>query len=148
MNTKFYNIVEADLNLFGKLHEIWFASVKATHSFLTDTDMQHISPLVLQGLASGKTFIITDNKKHICGFMNIDHTKIEMLFIHPEYFGRGYGKALVQFAEVKHGVQYVDVNEQNEQALQFYLHLGFRVLRRSALDSSGAPFPLLHLAKL
>lgn len=148
MNTISHNIMEVDPDFFGQLHAIWLASVAATHTFLTDADIQKISPLVLQGLASGRTFAITDNTKRICGFMNIAHTKIEMLFMHPECFGRGYGKALVQYAQEKHNVQYVDVNEQNEQALQFYLHLGFRLVGRSALDSSGAPFPLLHLAKL
>lgn len=115
--------------------------------FLTDTDIQNISPLVLQGLTSGRTFAITDSENQICGFINIVQTKIEMLFIHPTHFACGYGKALVQYAEEKHQAHCVDVNEQNEQAVQFYAHLGFRQVGRSALDSSGAPFPLLHLAK-
>ena len=39
----------------------------------------------------------------------------------------------------------VDVNEQNEKALQFYLHLGFQVIGRDETDSMGKPFPILHL---
>ena len=39
----------------------------------------------------------------------------------------------------------VDVNEQNPQALQFYLAEGFQVVGRSELDGGGRPFPLLHL---
>jgi hypothetical protein len=39
----------------------------------------------------------------------------------------------------------VDVNEQNEQALGFYLRMGFEVEGRSELDSTGKPFPLLHM---
>jgi putative acetyltransferase len=39
----------------------------------------------------------------------------------------------------------VDVNEQNEQALGFYRHLGFEVVGRSPLDGQGKPYPLLHM---
>ena len=41
----------------------------------------------------------------------------------------------------------VDVNEQNPEALGFYLANGFEVTGRSPLDGQGRPFPLLHLAE-
>jgi len=37
------------------------------------------------------------------------------------------------------------LNEQNEQSLAFYLRLGFKVEGRSEVDSTGKPFPLLHM---
>ncbi|MFU6774762.1 GNAT family N-acetyltransferase, partial [Pseudomonas aeruginosa] len=40
----------------------------------------------------------------------------------------------------------VDVNEQNPQACGFYRHYGFRQTGRSATDSAGRPFPLLHMS--
>ncbi|RKF18003.1 GNAT family N-acetyltransferase [Alginatibacterium sediminis] len=39
----------------------------------------------------------------------------------------------------------VDVNEQNPEAISFYIHLGFKVVNRSPLDGQGNPFPLLHM---
>jgi len=39
----------------------------------------------------------------------------------------------------------VDVNEQNDQALGFYKGNGFKVISRSEMDSSGKPYPILHL---
>ena len=39
----------------------------------------------------------------------------------------------------------LDVNEQNPQALGFYLHEGFEVVGRSQTDGLGQPYPLLHL---
>lgn len=42
-------------------------------------------------------------------------------------------------------VKKVDVNEQNNEAVGFYLHLGFHQTGRSELDSMGKPFPLLNL---
>jgi putative acetyltransferase len=39
----------------------------------------------------------------------------------------------------------VDVNEQNEQAVGFYLKMGFQVEGRSDEDGFGKPYPLLHM---
>ena len=36
-------------------------------------------------------------------------------------------------------------NEQNEQAVGFYLHMGFKVSGRSPVDDFGKPYPLLHM---
>ena len=43
------------------------------------------------------------------------------------------------------GALSVDVNEQNPQALAFYLQCGFVQVGRSPLDPAGRPFPILHL---
>ena len=71
---------------------------------------------------------------------------IEMLFISPEARGKGIGAMLARHAIQTQDATKVDVNEQNSQALGFYLHLGFSVTARSALDGQGKPYPLLHMA--
>jgi len=40
----------------------------------------------------------------------------------------------------------VDVNEQNPEAVGFYLHIGFVQTGRSPLYGEGHPLPLLHLS--
>lgn len=71
---------------------------------------------------------------------------IEMLFISPDARGKGVGSLLATHAIKEQGVTKVDVNEQNEQAKGFYLHIGFSVIGRSAVDGQGKAYPLLHLA--
>jgi putative acetyltransferase len=68
-----------------------------------------------------------------------------MLFIHPNYRGKKIGKLLLDFAIAKFAVTKVDVNEQNEQAVGFYLSSGFKIISRSETDSSGKPYPILHM---
>ncbi|TWF42353.1 acetyltransferase (GNAT) family protein [Chitinophaga polysaccharea] len=80
------------------------------------------------------------------GFIGVAENKIEMLFVHPDAHGKGIGKALLNYAIAQQGATAVDVNEQNPQAVAFYLHMGFRVTARSATDGMGKPFPLLHMA--
>ncbi len=55
------------------------------------------------------------------------------------------GALLAAHAIKTQGASKVDVNEQNEQALGFYKHIGFSVTGRSPLDGQGKPYPLLHM---
>jgi len=52
---------------------------------------------------------------------------------------------LVRHAQALKGELLVDVNEQNPAACRFYEACGFVVEGRSELDSTGRPFPLLHM---
>lgn len=58
------------------------------------------------------------------------------------------GGCVVLLAHVvdEQGVVRVDVNEQNPDALGFYLSRGFHHVGRSDLDGDGRPYPILHLA--
>jgi putative acetyltransferase len=69
-----------------------------------------------------------------------------MLFLDPPVRGQGGGKLLLDHAVRVFGGTSLDVNEQNPQAVGFYLHQGFEVIGRSPLDGLGKPYPLLHLA--
>src|SRR4051794_18763033 len=79
------------------------------------------------------------------GFLGLSGSKIEALFLAPEYQRRGYGRRFVRHARELKGELTVDVNEQNPAAVRFYEACGFVVEGRSELDSSGRPFPLLPM---
>ncbi len=61
--------------------------------------------------------------------------KTKMLFIDPKYFGTDVGMELIQHVVEDLGVDKIDVNEQNPRAYEFYKHMGFKVVKRSPLDS-------------
>lgn len=129
-----------------KLLQLWERSVRATHLFLTEENIVGLLPFVKIGiLGIKKLFIGKGQSGELVGFMGVDNDKIEMLFINPELFGKGIGKFFVTHAVNNLGVNFVDVNEQNEQALGFYEHLGFTVYGRSEFDEQGNPFPILHM---
>jgi len=71
--------------------------------------------------------------------------EIESPFLAPEKQRRGYGRRFVRYARELKGELTVDVNEQNPVAVRFCEACGFVVEGRSELDSSGRPFPLLHM---
>ncbi|PTX19625.1 putative acetyltransferase [Pontibacter mucosus] len=131
---------------FTALAEVWEASVRATHHFLSEADIQFYKPLVRdEYLKLVEVYYVRDAKGQIAGFVGTADRKVEMLFIHPERRGEGIGKKLLQYAVQELQASAVDVNEQNEQAVGFYEHFGFRTISRSELDSMGKPYPILHM---
>lgn len=131
---------------FSRVVEVWEASVRATHHFLSEADIQFFKPLVLSEL-SQMTHLdgVRDLQGDVIGFIGVVEDKIEMLFIDPYWRGQGVGRQLIEHAVASLGATKVDVNEQNEQAVGFYQRMGFEIEGRSELDGMGKPFPLLHL---
>ena len=126
--------------------EVWEAFVRATHHFLSEADIELFKPLVREEVHQGvELACVRDSGGQVVGFSGVAEGKIEMLFIDPAWRGRGIGRLLLGHAVNVLGATVVDVNEQNDQAVGFYLRMGFEVVGRSPLDGLGKPYPLLHM---
>ena len=133
--------------LIIKLLHIWEASVRASHHFLTETDINRLTPQAEGALQHIETLWIMEDGQCPVGFMGIQERKIEMLFLHPDYFRKGLGKVFVQRAFDELNVEFVDVNEQNPDATKFYERMGFKLFKRHECDSEGNPFPILKMKR-
>lgn len=131
---------------FSRVVDVWEASVRATHHFVTEADIQFFKPLVREGLPHvAELACVRDDCDEVVGFVGVTDEKDEMLFVHPAWFGQGIGRRLLTHAVTVLGATMLDVNEQNPQAVGSYRRMGFEVAGRSALDDFGKPFPLLHM---
>lgn len=132
---------------FAELTNVWEASVRATHDFLPDSYIELLRGLVLEQYLDTVMLICCKDpaSKRITGFAGVAAGKVEMLFIHPDYRGLGIGKCLLMFAINELNAERLDVNEQNLQAVGFYLKQGFVAVGRCEKDGMGQPYPLLHL---
>lgn len=139
-------IIEAKENEYKILTEIWEDSVRATHTFLEETDINFFRPKILnEYLYAVKLYVYKDEFGNILGFIGIDENKVEMLFIKSKYFKKGIGKKLLEYVIKNHNINELDVNEQNQNAVNFYKYMGFEVINQSEKDGFGKPFPLLHM---
>lgn len=132
---------------YPELLEIWEASVRATHDFLTEEKILEIRQIIIEGEVFSQVdlYIFQSVEGLKMGFLGLSLEKIEMLFIHPDFRGLGIGKHLTQFAIIQKKITKVEVNEQNHQAVNFYKKMGFKVVNRKPLDDLGNPFPILQL---
>lgn len=145
---KIIEIKERTPLLLEKLLCVWENSVRATHLFLSDNEINNIKPYVPQALNSVPVLVIAENEKgEPVGFMGISGQMLEMLFIANENRGQGIGKQLLQYGVKNYAVSELTVNEQNPLAKGFYEHMGFTVYKRTELDEQGNPYPLLYMKR-
>ena len=134
--------------LIYALLDIWEWSVRATHLFLSDGEIESIKEYVPQALTGVETLTVAENESgRPVAFMGTENGTLEMLFIAPEERGKGLGRRLIRYGIENYGVERLAVNEQNPQAKGFYEHMGFRVYKRTELDEQGNPYPLLYMRR-
>ena len=145
-NLKIIEVKDRTAFLIEQLLNVWESSVKATHLFLSEDEIEDIKKYVPQALKEIPCLIIIKNKnENPVGFMGIVEQHLEMLFISHEERGKGLGKKLLKYGIEKHSVNDLAVNEQNPLAKGFYEHIGFKVYKRTECDEQGNPYPLLYM---
>jgi putative acetyltransferase len=130
-----------------RLPDIWLRSVRATHTFLTEDDIQSLLPLARDELVMGnlELWVLCREADETVGFIGLDGAKVEALFLDPDYRRLGGGRLLLDHARRLKDALTVDVNEQNPEAVRFYEACGFETVGRSPDDGAGRPFPILHM---
>lgn len=143
---KIYEVSKRTTKLLEKLVNVWEASVRATHLFLSDTEIKQIKEYVPQALREVKHLIVVEiTPEEPIAFMGIENQRLEMLFLAPAERGKGIGRFLIQYGIRNYKIQEVTVNEQNPQAVGFYEHMGFATYKRTDVDEEGNPYPLLYM---
>lgn len=145
---KIVEIKDRNSLLIEQLLSVWENSVKATHLFLSEKEIEGIKKYVPQALNEIPYLIIVENENQVpLGFMGIVEQHLEMLFISHEERGKGLGKELLQYGIKKYSINDLAVNEQNPLAKGFYEHMGFKVYKRTDNDEQGNPYPLLYMSR-
>ncbi len=129
----------------NQILNVWEESVTATHHFLNSTDFQAIRDCVHTIDFNRLYLFCMMDGDILAGFVGIAERKVEMLFIAPRYFRQGLGKRLMMFAISEWKIERVDVNEQNESAVEFYHRLGFEIYERCEYDDQGRHYPILRM---
>lgn len=143
---KIFEVKERTQELVNTLLKVWENSVKATHLFLSDNEIEKIKEYVPQALKEVAHLIVIENENDIpIAFMGIEGTKLEMLFIKNSERRKGLGRQLLNYGIKNYNINELIVNEQNPNAKEFYEHLGFKVYKRTELDEQGNPYPILYM---
>jgi putative acetyltransferase len=142
-----YKLDTAQKGEYPALLDVWESSVRATHHFLKKNDIEILKKIIQEKDVFNHVNLTCarDTNNNIVGIMGVSQDKLEMLFIDSRFIGQGIGKLLLLHAITNLNVTKVDVNEQNEEALKFYEHFGFKVTSRSEFDETGKPYPILHM---
>lgn len=143
------HIYEANIRtpeLTQALLQVWEASVRQTHTFLSEAEILRIKEYVPQAIGGVAHLVVAEAAPGVpVGFLGVQEGRLEMLFLSPAARGKGLGRQLVELGIRDYGVREVTVNEQNPQAVGFYQHLGFTTYKCTDHDEEGGPYPLLYM---
>lgn len=132
----------------AELINVWESSVRATHHFLTEENILHIKSMLEDlDLSSFDIKLYRTSNQKLVGFIGTTGRKIDMLFVHPDFFKKGIGRKLLLYAIHQKDACEVIVNEQNPSAIKFYQSFGFQITDRSDLDEQGNPFPIVKMLR-
>lgn len=67
--------------------------------------------------------------EEIIDFSGTNEKNLEMLFINPKHFKKGYGTKILQYLIQENKVQYFDVNKDNQNVVKFYIKSGLKNIR-------------------
>ena len=130
------------------MFEVWYTSVLATHDFVSDSDFADICVLVRRDYLPHPGFTVAvDRDDRVIGFLKMDGSEIDSLFIAPAFRGQGLGRTFVTEAASRAATLEVEVNTQNTQAVGFYEAMGFIVISSTETDRDGRPYPLLRMRR-
>lgn len=145
---KITEVKDRQASLLERLLSVWESSVKETHLFLSEDEIEEIKKYVPRALNEIPHLVIVENENQIpAGFMGIKERHLEMLFIAHEERGKGLGKELLTYGIENYSVHDLAVNEQNPLAKGFYERMGFTVYKRTENDEQGNPYPLLYMKR-
>ena len=143
---QFREVQNRDEALMQALLRIWEDSARATHRFLSNVEVERIKAYVPQTLQGVSHLIVAEDRSGVsAAFMGTEGERLEMLFLLPTARGAGLGRQLLTCGIDHFGIREVTVNEQNPQAIGFYLHMGFTVFKRTDRDEAGNPYPFLYM---
>ena len=144
-----YEVTQREPQLIHQFTAIWEYSVRATHLFLSEAEIQEIKAHVLQALTGVSRLLVAERAPgQPVAFMGIEGPRLEMLFLSPAERGAGLGRQLLEYGILHYDLQELTVNEQNPQAVGFYQHMGFETYRRTDCDEQGGPYPLLYMKRV
>ena len=90
---KIYEIQERDPQILAELLKVWEASVRETHLFLSEEEVNKIKTYVPQALSGVEHLIVARAESgETAGFMGVEKKRLEMLFLSPEVRGKGLGR--------------------------------------------------------
>jgi putative acetyltransferase len=131
----------------ARVIEIWRGAVAATHDFLAVADRDEIDTAACAYLVGASLWVLVDETDRPMAFSAVTGSNMDALFVAAEARGRGIGRQLVRHALSLTSKLSTQVNEQNSQAMGFYLKLGFKPGGRDACDDSGRPYPIVQLLR-
>lgn len=135
-------------NDISLLAELWLQSSLEAHPFIAASYWQSNLAQVREMLAqNAETYVFVSHHK-ICGFISlIAENHIGALFVDKAFQSQGIGTKLIRYVLRCRPRASLNVYAANQKAIDFYHHMGFKIIREQIDLATGVPELLMCWAK-
>ncbi len=121
--------------------QIWLECNRQAHSFI-EADYWEKNKEKVRKMLPLSLIKVAEIESDIVGFIGMNETKIEGLFVNSNFQSRGIGHSLIEWAKTRNEVLMLNVYQKNQRALEFYLKEGF-VIHEQLIDEETGEIELL-----
>lgn len=75
--------------------------------------------------------MLWNEDEKLIDFSGVDGQELVMLFLGSQFIGKYYGTEIIRWIKINKDINAINVNEQNENKLKFYLKQEFEIDSRS-----------------
>ena len=101
----------------------------------------HADEKIMRDITAGIVYLVVDDSCVPAGTVTLTDNEVDRLFVLPEFRGRGYGRALLDFAEERISEKYdVIILHASLPAKNIYLKRGFREVDYLKIDTGYGDF--------
>lgn len=120
-----------------RVAEIWLASNLSAHSFIPAEYWESRLAMVKELFSQAEIYVWCETGRGVCGFIGLNGSFVEGLFVCEEMRSRGIGKRLLDHVKSIKGTLCLQVYRKNARAVLFYLREGFRMQQESTDEETG-----------
>lgn len=123
----------------NRIMEIWFESTIKAHSFIDEKYWRESYIKVRDMYVPMSETFVYEEDDNIIGFISIiEKNFIGALFVDNNFFGKGIGSKLIDFALEKYKSLNLAVYKDNKNAVEFYKYKNFKMVCEQINEETGS----------
>jgi putative acetyltransferase len=120
-----------------ELLDVWYRASLVAHSFLPEEFFAAERRAIAEQWLPMAETVVYESDGGVVGFLSLIGNEVGAVFVDPDYQGRGFGRALMDWAQHARPWLELSVFEANSTGRGFYEHYGFEYVGETLNEPTG-----------
>lgn len=119
-----------------RIMEVWLDTNISAHKFI-ESEYWKSNYDAVKAIMPSATIYVYEENTTIQGFIGLMDSYIAGIFVSQKFQSKGIGKALLDYAKDKKDALSLNVYQENDGAVRFYLREGFAIANEQMDENTG-----------